>query len=49
VSSTLVAYLIVYLVLLVSYVLVLTYMAGHPAQPVPATPQSPKAAVPGHA
>jgi cytochrome bd ubiquinol oxidase subunit I len=49
VSSTLVAYLIVYLVLLASYVLVLTYMAGHPEQPVPATPQSPKAAVAGHA
>ena len=46
VLSTLVAYLVVYAFLLVSYVLVLMYMAGHPAKPTPDTPQSPKAATP---
>jgi cytochrome d ubiquinol oxidase subunit I len=33
VLSTLIAYLVVYVFLLVSYVLVLMYMASHPAQP----------------
>jgi cytochrome bd ubiquinol oxidase subunit I len=46
VLSTLVAYLTVYAFLLVSYVLVLMYMASHPAKPTPDTPQSPKAATP---
>lgn len=46
VLSTLVAYLAVYLFLLLSYVLVLMYMAQHPAMPTPETPQSPKAAEP---
>ncbi len=46
VLSTLIAYLVVYAFLLVSYVLVLMYMASHPAQPTPDTPQSPKAAEP---
>jgi cytochrome d ubiquinol oxidase subunit I len=46
VLSTLVAYLVVYAFLLVSYVLVLMYMASHPAQPTAQTPQSPKAAMP---
>jgi len=30
----------------VAYVLVLMYMAQHPAMPTPETPQSPKAATP---
>jgi cytochrome d ubiquinol oxidase subunit I len=46
VLATLVAYLAVYAFLLVSYVLVLMYMAQHPAMPTPETPQSPKAATP---
>ncbi len=46
VLSTLVAYLVVYAFLLVSYVLVLMYMAQHPAMPTPETPLSPKAATP---
>ncbi len=46
VASTLIAYLVVYAFLLASYVLVLMYMASHPAQPTPQTPQSPKAATP---
>ena len=46
VLSTLVAYLAVYVFLLASYVLVLMYMASHPAKPTPDTPQSPKAATP---
>jgi cytochrome bd ubiquinol oxidase subunit I len=46
VASTLIAYLAVYVFLLASYVLVLMYMASHPAQPTGNTPQSPKAAMP---
>jgi len=46
VLSTLLAYLTVYAFLLVAYVLVLMYMASHPAKPTPDTPQSPKAAMP---
>jgi cytochrome d ubiquinol oxidase subunit I len=46
VMSTLVAYLAIYAFLLVSYVLVLLYMAQHPAMPTPDTPQSAKAAEP---
>ena len=46
VLSTLVAYLTVYVFLLASYVLVLMYMASHPAKPTLETPQSPKAATP---
>jgi cytochrome d ubiquinol oxidase subunit I len=46
VLSTLVAYLALYVFLLASYVLVLMYMASHPAQPTATTPQSPKAAMP---
>jgi cytochrome d ubiquinol oxidase subunit I len=46
VLSTLVAYLAVYAFLLVAYVLVLMYMAAHPAMPTPDAPQSPKAAMP---
>lgn len=46
VLSTLVAYLAVYAFLLLSYVLVLMYMAQHPAMPTPETPLSPKAATP---
>jgi cytochrome bd ubiquinol oxidase subunit I len=46
VLSTLIAYLTVYVFLLSAYVLVLMYMARHPAMPTPQTPQSPKAAVP---
>ena len=46
VLATLVAYLAVYAFLLVSYVLVLMYMAQHPAMPTPEAPQSPKAATP---
>lgn len=44
VLSTLVAYVAVYLFLLAAYVLVLMYMASHPAQPTAATPRSAKAA-----
>lgn len=46
VLSTLVAYLTVYVFLLVAYVLVLMYMARHPAMPTPEAPQSAKAATP---
>jgi cytochrome d ubiquinol oxidase subunit I len=47
VLSTLIAYLVVYAFLLVSYVGVLMYMARHPAQQtLPASPQSPRAATP---
>ena len=46
VLSTLIAYLAVYVFLLTAYVLVLMYMAQHPAMPTPETPQSPKAAMP---
>ena len=46
VLSTLVAYLALYVFLLAAYVLVLMYMAGHPAQPTAQTPQSVKAATP---
>ena len=46
VLSTLVAYLLVYAFLLTAYVLVLMYMAQHPAMPTPDAPQSPKAAMP---
>jgi cytochrome d ubiquinol oxidase subunit I len=46
VLGTLVAWLTVYVFLLVSYIAVLMYMASHPAQPTAQTPQSPKAAVP---
>jgi len=46
VLSTLLAYLAVYAFLLSAYVLVLMYMAQHPAMPTPATPQSPRAAEP---
>ena len=44
--STLIAYLLVYVFLLVSYVLVLMYMAQHPAQVTAPTPQSPQPAEP---
>ena len=43
---TLLAYLAVYAFLLTAYVLVLMYMAQHPAKPTPDAPQSPKAAMP---
>jgi cytochrome bd ubiquinol oxidase subunit I len=46
VLATLLAYLTVYVFLLAAYVLVLMYMAQHPAMPTPDTPQSPKAAMP---
>jgi len=46
VLSTLLAYLAVYVFLLTAYVLVLMYMAQHPAMPTADTPQSPKAAMP---
>jgi cytochrome bd ubiquinol oxidase subunit I len=46
VASTLIAYLAVYAFLLTAYVLVLMYMAGHPAQPTSETPQGAKAAMP---
>jgi cytochrome d ubiquinol oxidase subunit I len=46
VLSTLLAYLAVYAFLLTAYVLVLMYMAQHPAMPTPETPQSAKAAEP---
>jgi len=51
VLSTLIAYLAIYAFLLTAYVLVLMYMASHPAKPTPDTPQSPKAGMPvgGHA
>jgi cytochrome d ubiquinol oxidase subunit I len=46
VLSTLVAYLLTYVFLLASYVLVLMYMSTHPAQPTGQGPQTPKAAQP---
>ena len=46
VLSTLVAYLAVYVFLLLAYIGVLMYMAQHPAMPTPETPQSPKAGEP---
>lgn len=46
VLTTLIAYLAVYVFLLSAYVLVLMYMARHPAMPTPEAPQSPKAATP---
>ncbi len=46
VLSTLVAYLLVYAFLLVAYVLVLMYMAQHPAMPTPDAPQGAKAGTP---
>jgi cytochrome d ubiquinol oxidase subunit I len=46
VLATLLAYLAVYVFLLGAYVLVLMYMAQHPAMPTAETPQSPKAAMP---
>ena len=46
VLSTLVAYLVVYAGLLLSYIGVLMYMAQHPAKQTAETPQSPKAAMP---
>jgi cytochrome d ubiquinol oxidase subunit I len=46
VLSTLVAYLAVYLFLLVAYVLVLMYMARHPAMPTPEAPQSAQPGMP---
>lgn len=51
VLSTLIAYLVLYAFLLVSYVLVLMYMASHPAKPAGQGPQQPTAAeaVPGRA
>ncbi len=46
VLSTLIAYLVVYGFLLVSYIFVLMYMAQHPAQTTPEAPQSATAATP---
>ena len=46
VLSTLIAYLLVYVFLLASYVFVLMYMAQHPAQPTGQTTQSAKPAAP---
>ncbi|HZN48196.1 MAG TPA: cytochrome ubiquinol oxidase subunit I [Ramlibacter sp.] len=46
VLATLLAYLAVYVFLLGAYVLVLMYMAQHPAMPTAQTPHSPKAALP---
>ena len=46
VLGTLIAYLVVYAFLLAAYILVLMYMAQHPAMPTPETPLSPKAATP---
>ncbi|MHB1123639.1 MAG: cytochrome ubiquinol oxidase subunit I [Ramlibacter sp.] len=46
VLATLLAYLAVYAFLLAAYVLVLMYMAAHPAQPTPETAHSAKAAAP---
>ncbi|TFZ08960.1 cytochrome ubiquinol oxidase subunit I [Ramlibacter humi] len=46
VLSTLLAYLFVYVFLLLAYVFVLAYMSTHPAQPTAETPQSPKTAMP---
>ncbi|AEG93612.1 cytochrome ubiquinol oxidase subunit I [Ramlibacter tataouinensis] len=46
VLATLIGYLAVYAFLLVAYILVLMYMAQHPAMPTPEAPQAPKAAEP---
>jgi cytochrome bd ubiquinol oxidase subunit I len=46
VLSTLLAYLLIYAFLLPSYVVVLMYMASHPAQPAGRGAQAPKAAAP---
>jgi cytochrome bd ubiquinol oxidase subunit I len=46
VLSTLIAYLVVYALLLLAYVRVLMYMAQHPAKATPETPHSPKAVTP---
>jgi cytochrome bd ubiquinol oxidase subunit I len=46
VLSTLLAYLAVYVFLLGAYVLVLMYMAQHPAMATASTPQSPQPALP---
>jgi cytochrome d ubiquinol oxidase subunit I len=46
VLSTLIAYLLTYVFLLASYVVVLMYMSTHPAQPTGQGPQTPKAATP---
>lgn len=46
VLGTLVMYLLLYAFLLVAYVLVLMYMASHPAMPTPVAPHSPRAATP---
>lgn len=46
VLSTLIAYLVLYAFLLSSYVLVLMYMAGHPAKPTGPSPEAPTAAEP---
>ncbi|MEJ7930849.1 cytochrome ubiquinol oxidase subunit I [Ramlibacter sp. AN1015] len=46
VLATLIGYLAVYAFLLVAYVVVLMYMASHPALPVPASPQAAGAATP---
>jgi cytochrome bd ubiquinol oxidase subunit I len=45
VAATLIAYLMVYALLLPAYVLVLMYMASHPAQPTTEAPQGAKAAM----
>jgi cytochrome d ubiquinol oxidase subunit I len=46
VLSTLIAYLLVYVLLLAAYVMVLMYMARHPAMPTPEAPQSANPATP---
>jgi cytochrome d ubiquinol oxidase subunit I len=46
VLTTLVAYLVVYVLLLAAYVRVLLYMSEHPAMATPQTPQSANAALP---
>jgi cytochrome d ubiquinol oxidase subunit I len=46
VLSTLLAYIAVYVFLLSAYVLVLMYMAQHPAMPTPNAPQSAKPGMP---
>ncbi len=46
VLSTLIAYLVVYAGLLLSYIGVLMYMAQHPAKPTPQMAQSPQTAMP---
>jgi cytochrome d ubiquinol oxidase subunit I len=46
VLSTLIAYLLLYAFLLVSYVMVLMHMASHPAKPTGNSPESAKPAMP---